>query len=246
MQEVPTSEVYTDLAWLRGNHVVEERPHIALNMVSSLDGRAAFEGKAGSIGGYADRLAMRNLRIHADAVMIGAGTLRAERIDLSSSGSIRDPLAIILSYSGHIPISQNLLSHDPERTILFVPYGSEASKALSKHGTVTALPASDSIIPLNAVLKTIYHDYGVKNLIVEGGPSLYGQLIYEDLVDEIFMTLSPKILAGDPKSSPPLLLSPSIPKGLSNRATLVSIYLHDNEVLLRYSLNTTSTTSSFR
>ena len=77
-QEV--SAIYEDLSpsWRRDG----ERPYVILNMVSSLDGRTAIEGKAAGIGSTTDRKTMRTLRSKVDAVMIGAGTLRAEKLSL--------------------------------------------------------------------------------------------------------------------------------------------------------------------
>src|SRR5215208_5128535 len=59
------------------------RPFVFLNMVQSADGKTAIEGKASRLGTDNDRSVMRTLRSRADAVMIGGGTIRAERLSLS-------------------------------------------------------------------------------------------------------------------------------------------------------------------
>ena len=57
----------------------EERPYVAMNFVSTVDGRAAIFGRSGPIGSDVDTEMLQRLRTRFDAVMIGAGTMRAER-----------------------------------------------------------------------------------------------------------------------------------------------------------------------
>jgi riboflavin biosynthesis pyrimidine reductase len=59
------------------------RPYLLLNMVESADGKTDIEGKASRLGTDIDRDVMRTLRSRADAVMVGGGTIRAERLSLS-------------------------------------------------------------------------------------------------------------------------------------------------------------------
>src|ERR1700712_2478707 len=56
-----------------------DRPYVVLNMVATLDGRIAIDGRSGGIGNDADRELFHGLRTQADAVMVGAGTIRTER-----------------------------------------------------------------------------------------------------------------------------------------------------------------------
>src|ERR1700748_1580788 len=57
----------------------EDRPHVAINFAATLDGRATIEGRSGGIGSATDTAMLVGLRMRFDAVMIGAGTMRAER-----------------------------------------------------------------------------------------------------------------------------------------------------------------------
>src|SRR5919106_1266767 len=56
-----------------------DRPYLVLNFATTLDGRAAIQGRSGPIGSDADTEMLQRLRTRVDAVMIGAGTMRAER-----------------------------------------------------------------------------------------------------------------------------------------------------------------------
>src|SRR5215212_2961959 len=85
-----------------------DRPYLVLNMVSTLDGRIAIDGRSGPIGDEADRELFHGLRTQADAVMVGAGTIRAERYgrivrkperreQRVAGGLAADPLAVVVS-----------------------------------------------------------------------------------------------------------------------------------------------------
>src|SRR5690349_8807189 len=62
-----------------GDLAPDDRPYVLDNMVATADGRAAIEGRAGPIGDALDRTLFLRLRTQADCVLVGAGTLRAER-----------------------------------------------------------------------------------------------------------------------------------------------------------------------
>jgi len=225
-------------------------------MVSSLDGKAAVEGKAGSIGSSIDRTIMRTLRAQVDAVMIGAGTLRAERLrldvpeDLASARASRglepQPLAVIATSSGNIPLRENLLGLSPDNLVVLA--ASETPKdslsALSRLATVEVVPkraeteavteeAPVLVDPVFA-LEVLKVRYGVGVLLVEGGPALNHALISSNLADELFLTLSPRLLGG--VESRTMLEGPILPATVSQVRNLTSIYLADDELFLRYAL----------
>src|SRR3982751_1230299 len=76
-REVTAEEVTTGLRL--GDHAPPDRPYLVVNMVETLDGRIAIDGRSGSIGNPADREIFHGLRTQADAIMAGAGTGRTER-----------------------------------------------------------------------------------------------------------------------------------------------------------------------
>src|SRR3954462_2538829 len=91
-----------------------DRPYLILNFATTLDGRAAISGKSGPIGSGTDTEMLQRLRTRVDAVMIGAGTMRAERYgrivsdpDLrayrESTGLTHDPLAVLVSNRLELP-----------------------------------------------------------------------------------------------------------------------------------------------
>src|SRR4051794_39030144 len=104
-----------------------ERPYLVLNMVSTLDGRITIDGRSGPIGDEADRELFHCLRTQADAVMVGAGTIRTERYgriakrperreQRVAEGLDPDPLAVIVSARLRVPVDLPLLQ-DPDSTV---------------------------------------------------------------------------------------------------------------------------------
>jgi len=220
---------------------------VVINMVSSLDGKATTNGgKAGSIGSPVDHLLMRSLRSRADAVMIGASTLRAEKLNLAipedlvharvSQGRERQPLAVFVSRSGDLPLEENLLGPSREnRLVLTVPsLPAERLAALSRLASVETLPAKKDSIDLSTVLEVLKTRHGVDVLLVEGGPSLNYSLVRDGLVDELFLTLAPKMTGGQGPSFPGILSGPALPPVTDFAPDLLSVHVSHDELFLRY------------
>ncbi|CAA9456187.1 MAG: hypothetical protein AVDCRST_MAG28-2553 [uncultured Rubrobacteraceae bacterium] len=227
---------------------------MVINMVSSLDGKVTTNsGKAGSIGSPVDRLIMRSLRSRVDAVMIGASTLRAEKLNLSvpedlsrtrvSQGREPQPLAVLVSASGDLPLKENLLGPSPKDRLVFTVPGipGECLATLSQLALVETLPVEGDSIDLRIALHVLKARHGVTVLLVEGGPSLNYSLVRGGLVDEIFLTLAPKLTGGQGPSSPGILHGPALPPGTDFSADLLSIHAAHGELFLRYHLKNLKT-----
>ncbi len=236
--ELPTyTTVYEDLELPPTGH--NGRPYVFINMVSSLDGRTAVEGKASGIGTAMDRKVMRTLRSKADAVMIGAGTLRAERLSLGLDAEDRAPrpLAVVLGGTGDIPLEENLVRDGRQKVlVLLADSAAEAvGGRLGRHVDLLRVQSTGSgVVDLANALEVLKAEHNVNHLLVEGGPSLNRALISENLVDEIFITLAPTLLGTDGAQAPAFIEGP-----LAERQTLqlLSAYLTEDELFLRYSLH---------
>lgn len=175
---------------------VEDRPYTIANFVSSADGRAAISGRSAPLSDEGDRALFHALRECVDAVMVGTGTLRTERY----GALIRDeeacrrrverglepqPLACVVTRSGALPLDIPLFAEP--RVLAFAP------EPIDGVETVTLDPTE---LTLAAVMRCLSADHGVRSLLCEGGPTLFGSLIHEKLVDELFLTLAPKLAGG--------------------------------------------------
>jgi riboflavin-specific deaminase-like protein len=216
------------------------RPYIVSNTVATIDGRISVEGKAGGIGSAVDRIAMRNLRARVDAVMVGAGTLRAEKLslglDVTPAGS-QQPLAVIVAASGEVPVRKNLIAHEGQEVLVISAEAkAEAlTEELSGIASVLSVPSErDGYPDLVRALQTLKQEYRVERLLVEGGPRLNRTLISRGLLDELFLTIAPKLLGGTPDQIK-TIIEGSIPAPKYLRLT--SIHLAGGEIFLRYTLS---------
>jgi riboflavin biosynthesis pyrimidine reductase len=166
----------------------EERPFVAMNFAVTVDGRATIAGVSGPIGSDADTAMLVGLRARFDAVMIGAGTMRAERY-----GSLPgERLMVIVSGSLELPWDAALFTEGAGRVVVFT------SSDVEPPPTATPLEVvrHDGAVDLAAALRHLRAEHGVRALLSEGGPRLHAAMQALGLVDELFLTTSPKLAGG--------------------------------------------------
>ncbi len=206
------------------------RPLVIANFVSTLDGVVSYDikGKSGgsTISGSdpSDRFIMGLLRASADAIIVGAGTLRdvsakslwtpeyvyPDAKHLYAEYRVRAqhkpeyPLLVIASGTGRLELERAIFRTPAMRTVVITT--SAGKDELTRRGAATlgsveiyALNSSSGSIAPRAILQLLQSQYGVSTLLHEGGPTLFGQFLAADAVDELFLTLSPQIAgrAGD-------------------------------------------------
>ena len=207
-----------------------------------------MEGKAAGIGSTTDRRTMRTLRSKADAVMVGAGTLRAERLTLGlDEPGVPQPLAIIVTDKGEVPLEEHLIVEGAQEVLILLSDAApkRVVERLATLAPVMRAPAdSTGAVDLEAALRTLKAERGVESLVVEGGPGLNHALISLNLVDELFLTVAPELLGGGADQTLTLLRGPMLPARDRPTLDLVSIHLSGDELFLRYSLAPTPSHSS--
>jgi len=182
-----------------------DRPWVAANMVSTLDGRASIEGSTRKLGSRADAAHFLGLRTRFDAIMVGAGTIRAERYgrivrdprDRAARERIglpRDPLAVIVSGSLDLPWDAPIFTDGGGKILIVTERPPEDVPETATPVEIETVP--DGLEP-ERILNRLRRERGVRSLLCEGGPSLLGQLSERDLVDDLFLTLSPLTGGGD-------------------------------------------------
>ena len=229
-QEV--SAIYEDLELPPRERRDAWRPYVIINMVASVDGKVAIEGKASRLGSQIDRQTMRTLRSKADAVMIGAGTLRAEKLSLGLDDPAGpQPLAVIATSSGDIPLESNLIVSEGQKVLVIAP---ENITVRSGELRVLRVCADRSgSIDFREALKILKAKHAVDLLLVEGGPRLSYSLISQNLADEFFLTLAPKLLGGTSNQALTILDGPALG---TRDMKLLSAYLAGDELFFRYAL----------
>ena len=240
-------DVYADLTFPR-SEAPGDKPYVAINMVSTLDGRVSVDGKASPIGSGADRLIMRNIRCAADAVLVGAGTVRAEEMNLGvpkalsekrrANGRGEQPLGVILAGSGGLPFSRKILrSADQGQRIVVIAADSTPEATLLEASAldVGVLRTEDPGLPQPAsVLRLLNQRFDTRAVLLEGGPAVNASFLSSGAVEELFLTLSPKIFFS--ATNPLTLASTAEQQPHSTYFDLVSVYAssHEGELYLRY------------
>ena len=169
------------------------RPHVALNFVMTADGRVSYEGRA-EIGSRTDRELMFQLRSLAGAVMIGAGTLRVDPFGPSTKGRDPQPIAIVVSRSGELPLDNRFFRHPGPRLVATTARASPAAVAMLRAAGADVEIFGATEVDLAGLLSAV-RDRGTRFLLCEGGPTLAGQLLAAELVDELFLTHATLITA---------------------------------------------------
>jgi riboflavin-specific deaminase-like protein len=211
-----------------------ERPYVVCNFVSSADGKATASGRTAALASEGDKAAFHLLRTQVDAVLAGTGTLGIERYGAPvrderlveirrAEGRSPQPLAVVISRSGRIPFDIPLFSDARSRIVLYAPPGTDVPQCAAE----VTLHAGEVL--LADVLRSLRREHDVRALLCEGGPVLFNALLAEDLVDELFLTISPVLVGGDELG---ITTGPSPSTPLSLR--LVWALEHDGNLLLRY------------
>lgn len=198
--------IYDDLVLPVGT---EGRPYTAINMVMTVDG--AITGPRPGywpLGGEADRVAYRRLRIHFDAIIRGARTLgmnldRALMEDeflaaRADRGLGSPPLFVTLTNSGALDPADRVFRarRYPFRPLVITHAGAELTPGLGDVAEVVRI--GDKDVDLAAAFGYLAGERGVRRLLCEGGPTINYAVIARRLADDFFITVTPKII-GEPR-----------------------------------------------
>jgi riboflavin-specific deaminase-like protein len=174
-----------------------DRPYLALNMVATVDGRAALGGSAVGIGSALDKRLMRELRAEADVVLHGAGTVRADPLSARvphdligqrlAHGLTPQPLGAIITRSGNLPEKH---PYYESATVIYVTR--EQSRSVHVGGPLVEVCHVQSV---EAAVRDLGRR-GARRVLCEGGPTLNASLFEAGLVDEVFFTIAPKLVGG--------------------------------------------------
>jgi riboflavin biosynthesis pyrimidine reductase len=233
-----------------------DRPTVIANFVSTLDGVVSYADSdaaaGGEISGFspADRMVMGLLRAHADAVLVGAGTVRAAPHDSWTPDAIfppaaseyarirrreglaRQPLTVVVTGSGDLDLGHPGFSATPI-LIATTPDGARRLGQPPAANVEVAQMSGPSIAA--AELLALLARRGVGLVLCEGGPQLLAALVGADLVDELFLTVAPQI-AGRSSGVP----RPGLVEGLAFHAAqapwwqLRSVDRAGSHLFLRY------------
>ena len=231
------------------------RLRLVANFVSSLDGVVSLDEHTPpsviSAQSDADRFVMGLLRAHADAVLIGASTLRAETNHMwtpefiyppeaasyaelrQSLGLTPSPRLVVVSASGNIDGSAPALAQGA--LVVTTQLGYERLRGRLPAASTVRVLRPDGYIEPSEILKLVRAE-GHDLVLTEGGPTLLGPFLRANLVDELFLTLSPLLAGSEGAGRRHLVEGVGFEADCLRRAVLMSARRSGSHLFLRYAL----------
>lgn len=178
-------------------------PWLRVNFVSSVDGAATADGLSAGLGSEADRRVFDLLRRLCDVVVVGAGTVRAEGYGPMRVGPLaadwrvehglaEHPIFAIVSASLNLDPALRIFTDAPVRPIVVTVEDAPSERMTSLSGVADVLVAGRSTVD-TAAMRRMLAERGLLQVHSEGGPQLFGDLIRDDSVDELCLTISPTL-----------------------------------------------------
>lgn len=204
---------------------------VRANMIFSADGAAAFAGRAGPLSDPTDHGLLLALRLLADVVLVGAGTARAEgygpvRLGVAGIERADPPPIAVVSGSGRLP--ESLFADPAQRPILVTTARSAHDPRFPRDDRRDVLIAGEDRVDVAGLVAQL-RKRGLRRILCEGGPTLLDHLVAADLIDEICVTLAPKLAGVQPVGDGGRALT--APRELR----LDHVVTHDDYLYLKYS-----------
>ena len=203
------------------------------NLATSLDGKIATADRGMfHLGSAADKRRMQTLRRRADAVLVGASTLRCYRRPMGVPGARRQPLNVILSstLAGISPDWPFFQAPGISRVLIVGPRTPAATiRRFASVAEIVQLRAGGNVArqAVRALAKR-----KVRRLLVEGGGSTIWEFVSAGLIDEFHVTLTPWILGG--AAAPTLVDGAGFPGRRALRLRRVASRAVEDELFLTF------------
>jgi diaminohydroxyphosphoribosylaminopyrimidine deaminase/5-amino-6-(5-phosphoribosylamino)uracil reductase len=183
--------------WFR--YITARRPYVTLKAAVTLDGRlATAAGDSRWVTGPEARAMVHRLRDRVDAVLVGAGTARADDPRLTTrlpGGGGRDPLRIVLDTGLGLPARLRLFrQRSAARTI--VAHASGRARRLGPNVELLRCRRGPAGIDLADLLRRL-GERGITHVLVEGGAAVHGSFLRAGLVDRVLLFVAPRLVGGD-------------------------------------------------
>jgi riboflavin biosynthesis pyrimidine reductase len=207
-----------------------DRPWVLVNMVASVDGASAGgDTKSGSLSGPGDRRLFHALRSIADVVLAGAGTIRAENYGAPRGPGPGPRLAVTSGSLALEPTARFFQEPELRPIVLTTDEAVRSGRAEPLLAVAEVRQVGERLVDLGLALRLLREEFATEILLVEGGPTLNGQLFALDLVDELRVTVSPVVVGGGSRR-----IVADAPLTGQFPLTLASVLEDDGFLFLRY------------
>jgi riboflavin biosynthesis pyrimidine reductase len=193
-------------------------PLVRLNMISSLDGAISVGGRSAALGGPPDKKVFATLRSWADVILVGAGTVRAEqygpaRLDDHTHrarlerGQLAEPPIAVVSRAAKFDFTSPFFTDAMAKPIIITTEARAAEIGPHIGDAATVIGAGTDDVDLADAIAQL-RERQLRCVLAEGGPGLNSDLARAGVLDELCLTLSPRIVGGDgPRiiAGPPLV-----------------------------------------
>lgn len=185
---------------------------VRANMITALDGGAAFDGRTKPITDPADQLLLVHLRSFADVILVGSTTVAAENygpVRMSAQlqqrrkeqGLAELPRLAVVTVRGALSPELRIFNDESRRPVIITVARTASQRPeLSDLGEVVI--AGEDVVEPTAMLNAL-RDIGLGHVLCEGGPYLLSTLIDADLIDDMCLTVAPYLAGSQPTTPPP-------------------------------------------
>lgn len=181
---------------------------VRANMVTSLDGAAAVGGRVGPLSNPVDRSLLHLMRSLADVVLVGAATVRIERYrpvrlaeaecrERRDAGQAAVPPIAVVTRAGDLDLESAFFTQAKARPIVLTTEGASLDRRAAMTEVAEVVVAGTDSVDLTAGLDAL-RERGLCHVLCEGGPRVLTQLVEADLLDELCLTLSPRLAGWQP------------------------------------------------
>lgn len=217
-------KIYSDLRFL---DTPANRPYAFINMVATIDGKTVVGDRGDSVvglGSAVDQELMDRIEKASDAVLLGAQTLRAT----SPRWNPKAPLRVAITRSGNVPFDSQFFAAQDAQAYLACP--SDLILELPDH--VQRINAGRDKVDPVWLAQFLRQELSVERLHILGGSETNADFLRNDLVDELFLTMAPKVKLG--RDLPTYAGGEPLPKDELQNYELIEHHVVESEVFLRY------------
>lgn len=221
----------TELVDLRAAYAVPDGRHVRANFAASADGAVTVDGRSRGLSSEADRDVFHLLRAMSDVVLVGAGTVRTENYGGARQGDHGTPPIAVVTRTLDLDPRSRLFTDTKVPPIILTCTSAPAERRAALTGIADVVEAGDDDVDLAEALDLLA-DRGLRRVICEGGPHLFGWLLAARSVDELCLTIAPLIAGGTAGR-----IVAGLQTQLTDPMTLLHVLDDDGHLFLRYAVN---------